>query len=158
VSAYGERVDALSFCTSKGLGAPVGSLVVGPADLIETARTWRHRYGGAMRQAGIIAAAGLYALDNHVDRLAEDHVNARRIAEMIHEAVPDAVDPAEVETNIVYVDTGDADLVAVLTGLSEQGVMVVPMGERTIRLVTHLDVDAAGAERAGKTLADLLSA
>ncbi len=99
---YGAAADVLCVCLSKGLGAPVGSLVVGPADLLAEARVWRKRLGGGMRQAGILAAAGLHALDHHVERLAEDHEHARLLAEAC------GVDPATVDTNIVVVPSGDA--------------------------------------------------
>jgi threonine aldolase len=117
--AYGEVFTGFSFCLSKALGAPVGSMVVGDRDVIDECRAWRHRLGGAMRQVGVLAAAGRYVLAHHVDRLADDHANARLIAEVIADVAPDAVDPTEVETNIVYVDTGDVE-VADLLGASRR--------------------------------------
>ncbi|MGH3440514.1 MAG: threonine aldolase family protein, partial [Nitriliruptorales bacterium] len=103
---YAALVDGLMFSLSKGLGAPVGSVLVGDAAHITEARRWRRRYGGAMRQAGIIAAAGVYALEHHVDRLAEDHANARLIAETITASLPEAVELDQVQTNMVYVGSG----------------------------------------------------
>ena len=145
---------AFSVCLSKGLGAPVGSLAVGDAAAIEEARIGRRRFGGAMRQAGVLAAAGRYALAHHVERLAEDHANARAIAERLAAACPGSVDPATVTTNIVYVDTSPRSAAEVVETLRVDGVLVGAMGPSLLRLVTHLDVDAAGCRRA----ADLLVA
>lgn len=148
VDLYAAEVDTLSFCFSKGLGAPVGSMVLGPADVLERARRTRKMLGGGMRQVGVLCAAARVAVDTMVDRLAEDHANARRLAEGIAEIWPGAVNPAEVETNILYVDTGDRAAESVATELQRYGVMVGQMGARSIRCVTHKDVDAAGIERA----------
>lgn len=149
---YGALVDVLAVCLSKGLGAPVGSLMVGTADAIDEARVWRKRLGGGMRQVGVLAAAGLHALDHHVDRLAEDHENARLLAEAC------GVDPAGVDTNIVVVDVPDA--APVVAAARESGVLVSAVGPRTVRLVTHLDVSAGQAHEAaavlGKVLAEVL--
>jgi threonine aldolase len=150
VSAYARLVDGLSFCTSKGLSAPVGSLMVGDADAIAQARLWRQRYGGGMRQAGVIAAAGLVALGEMVDRLAEDHANARTLADAAAEAHPEGVDLDQVVTNIVYVNEVDAG--AVVAGLAERGVLAGAMDARTVRLVTHADVTAGDCRRAADAL------
>lgn len=155
--AYGARVTALTFCVSKGLGAPVGSLLVGDADLVAETLAWRRRYGGAMRQVGVLAAAGRYALQHHVDRLADDHENARLIATTVAEAVPDAVDPADVETNIVYIETGDRAAHEVIDELAGQGIRVGAMGDHLLRLVTHLDVDRSGCRRAAEAIAKALA-
>lgn len=155
--AYGTRVTALTFCVSKGLGAPVGSLLVGDAELVAEAVAWRRRYGGAMRQVGVLAAAGRYALQHHVDRLADDHANARLIAEVVAEAAPDAVDPASVETNIVYVETGSRPAVEVVSALAADGIRLGVMGDRLLRLVTHLDVDEDGCRRAAQAIARTLT-
>ena len=134
-------------CLSKGLGAPVGSLMVGGRDAIAQARVWRKRMGGGMRQVGILAAAGLHALDHHVDRLAEDHAHARLLAEAC------GVDPSTVDTNIVVVHRSDAvDFVA---RAREQGVLVSAVGPTAVRLVTHLDVSTEDAERAARVLREL---
>ena len=154
--AYGAVAHGLMFCISKGLGAPVGSLMVGDADAIEEALVWRRRYGGAMRQVGILAAAGLYALEHHVDRLAEDHAHARMLADAAAEVHPDGVDPTAVTTNIVYVEELDAPAVA--ERLRERGVLAGAMDARTLRLVTHLDVSAADARRAADVLRRCLTA
>jgi threonine aldolase len=148
LAEYGAVADMVSVCLSKGLGAPVGSLVLGPADLIEEARIRRKRLGGGMRQVGILAAAGMHALDHHVDRMAEDHEHARLIAEAC------GVDPATVPTNIVVVDVPSApDVVA---AAAEEGVRIGAVGPRRVRLLTHLDVTREDAEQAAKVLASVL--
>ena len=148
VREYAAEVDTLSFCFSKGLGAPIGSMLLGPSDVIDRARRVRKMLGGGMRQVGVICAAAKVALETGVERLAEDHTNAKRLAEGIAESWPGAVDPADVETNILYVDTGDRDAEETAGALKDHGVLVGPMGARRLRLVTHRDVDAAGIERA----------
>jgi len=142
--------DTVSVCLSKGLGAPVGSVLVSSAERIAEARVWRKRYGAGMRQAGIIAAAGLYALQHHVARLAEDHARARRLAEAL------GADPAAVPTNIVVLDVADAAGVAVKA--AADGVLVSALGPRFLRLVTHLDVDDDGLDRAIEVLRPLMAA
>lgn len=144
---YGAVADVISVCLSKGLGAPVGSLLVGDRDAVAEARVWRKRLGGGMRQVGILAAAGLHALDHHLDRLAEDHAHARLLAEAV------GVDPTTVETNIVVAERNDAG--EVVARAREEGVLVATVGPTTLRLVTHLDVTSADAERAAKVLAGL---
>ena len=150
--AVGRTFTAFSVCLSKGLGAPVGSLAIGDTEVIEEARSWRRRLGGAMRQVGILAAAGLHALDHHVERLAEDHVHAHAIAERLDAAVPGSVDLDNVVTNIVYVDTGARPAAEIVAALADDGIGIGAMGPHLLRLVTHLDVDAAGAARAGDAL------
>ncbi len=159
LSAYGELFDTLSVCLSKGLGAPVGSVVVASAAAVAEARVLRRRLGGGMRQAGILAAAGLYALRHHVDRLAEDHARARMLAEVIAEAAPRVVDPAAVETNIVPLDlTSSAyDAATLAAAARAEGVLLSVVGARRVRLVTHLDVDDAAIRRAGAVVARLLA-
>ena len=149
LSTYGRLADTASVCLSKGLGAPIGSVLVASAERIATARLVRKRLGGGMRQVGIIAAAGLYALDHHVERLADDHENARFLAERL------GVDPATVETNMVVVD--DVPAPAVAEAAKAQGVLVGQVSARRIRLVTHLDVDRAGVERAAKVLTQVIA-
>lgn len=146
---YGRAADVLAVCLSKGLGAPIGSLVVGKADAIAEARVWRKRMGGGMRQVGILAAAGLHALDHHVQRLADDHDNARLLAEAV------GVDPASVATNIVVFEQDDA--AATVVAAQAEGVRISPVGPTTLRLVTHLDVSRADAERAASVLGKLVS-
>ncbi|HKE52481.1 MAG TPA: GntG family PLP-dependent aldolase, partial [Actinomycetes bacterium] len=147
---YGDLFDVISVALSKGLGAPIGSLVICDADRYQEARVIRHRFGGAWRQAGILAAAGLYALRYHIDRLAEDHARARRLATALAEAAPGVCDPADVETNMVLLDLAPAGISA--AELEEkaraEGVLVSGMGGEVIRLVTHLDIDDAGCARA----------
>jgi threonine aldolase len=150
VREYAAEVETLSFCFSKGLGAPIGSMLLGPVDLIDRARRVRKMLGGGMRQVGVICAAAKVALETGVERLAEDHAYAKRLAEGIAESWPGAVDPADVETNIMYVDTGDRDAEETAGALKGHGVLVGPMGARRLRLVTHRDVDASGIERAIK--------
>ncbi|GAA3171348.1 low-specificity L-threonine aldolase [Blastococcus jejuensis] len=148
LSTYGRLADTVSVCLSKGLGAPVGSVLVSSSERIAAARLWRKRLGGGMRQAGVLAAAGIYALDHHYDRLAEDHEHARLLAERL------GVDPASVETNMVVLDDVAAPVVA--QAAKAQGVLVSQVSPRRIRLVTHLDVDRAGVDRAAAVLASLL--
>ena len=149
LSTYGGIADAVAVCLSKGLGAPVGSLMVGTRDAIDEARVWRKRMGGGMRQVGILAAAGLYALDHHVERLAEDQENARLLADAC------GVDPEQVDTNIVVVEVPDA--ASVVRTAKEQGVLVSAVGPRTVRAVTHLDVSRDDAEAAAAVLAKVLA-
>jgi threonine aldolase len=149
LGAYGACADVLAVCLSKGLGAPVGSLVVGTAEAIADARVWRKRLGGGMRQVGILAAAGLYALDHHVDRLAEDHQHARLLADAC------GLDPATVDTNIVVVDVPDAP--AVVAAAREHDVLVSAVGPRAMRLVTHLGVSRAEVETVAAVLAKVLT-
>jgi len=139
-------VTTVMFCLSKGLGAPVGSLLCGPADVIAEARAQRHRLGGGMRQAGIIAAAGVVALETMVERLADDHRRAGELAAALAERFPDSVDPELVATNIVCArrDALPDDFVA---GMASHGIRCGRIDPRTVRLVTHLDVDDAGVAR-----------
>jgi threonine aldolase len=148
VRAYADAVDALGFCFSKGLGAPVGSMVVGSADFIDRLRHVRGLLGGGMRQVGILCAAARVALDTGVMRLADDHANARRLADGIATALPGSVDPTTVDTNIVFVDLGRRDAAAVTASLAAEGVMVAALGPSVIRAVTHRDVDGTGIDRA----------
>lgn len=146
--AYGAVADVLAVCLSKGLGAPVGSLVLGPADVIADARVWRKRLGGGWRQAGVLAAAGLHALDHHVARLADDHAHARVLADAC------GVDPGAVDTNIVAVPCADA--AAVVAQAQAAGVRAGAVGPRVLRLVTHLGVSATDVRRAADVLAPLV--
>ncbi|WP_285899754.1 GntG family PLP-dependent aldolase [Frankia sp. R82] len=146
----------LSVCLSKGLGAPVGSLVICPAGLADDVREWRRRLGGAMRQAGVLAAAGLYALRHHVPRLADDHRRAAELAAVLADAAPGRVDPARVETNMVLVEVGDT--ARTIGQAAEAGVLIGATGPTTLRLVTHLDLDDTAVHRAGSVLATLLRA
>src|SRR5688500_11035252 len=141
--------DTVMFCLSKGLGAPIGSVLCGPADLAREARRLKILYGGAWRQAGIVAAAGLIALEAGPRRLHEDHERARRLAEGVAEVLPGAVDLEQVETNMVFVDTEAVGLplLETIERLAALGVGVTHSGGK-IRMVTHLDVDDAGVAAA----------
>jgi threonine aldolase len=154
---YGALFDTVSVCLSKGLGAPVGSLVVSSRERIERARVLRKRLGGGMRQVGILAAAGDHALTHHIGRLAEDHARARRLAEAL--APYGIVDAGRVVTNIVPLDFTKSTVDALTLGATarERGVLVSVLGPRVGRLVTHLDVDDAGVDRAVEVLTGLLT-
>lgn len=147
---YGAACDSVWIDLTKGLGCPVGAVLAGGRDFIEEAWRLKHRWGGAMRQAGIIAAAGLHALDHHVDRLAEDHANARRLAEGLATLPGVAVDLESVVTNMVYIDVAGTgiDAPTVVARLQERDVVMGDFSHRLIRAVTHLDVDRAGIDRA----------
>lgn len=139
--------DSVWIDFSKGLGAPIGAALAGSREFVERCWVVKQRFGGAMRQAGIIAAAALYALDHHVERLAEDHANARHLAEGLATVPGLAIDPRSVETNLVYFDVdSDVDLDAKVfcSALAAHGVRMIALGPRRVRAVTHLDVDAEG--------------
>ncbi|GIF08727.1 threonine aldolase family protein [Actinoplanes siamensis] len=157
LASYGAVFDTLSVCLSKGLGAPVGSLVVGSRERIARARVIRKRMGGGMRQSGILAAAGRYALDHHVQRLAEDHARARRLADGL--APLGVVDPEKVRTNLVLLDLTKARLDApeLAAEAARRGVLIAAMLPRLARLVVHLDVDDDGIDKAVSVLTALLS-
>ena len=152
-SAWGAPFDSVSICLSKGLGAPVGSVLVGSKAFIGEARRVRKRFGGGMRQAGIIAAAGLYALDQHVDRLAEDHAHAKQLGRALAaQSYIKAVMP--VESNIVVgTMNDDTRSGALLSHLEQKQVLAMPFGPGMIRMVTHLNVDREGIERTIQGLA-----
>jgi threonine aldolase len=153
---YAACADTVSMCFSKGLGAPVGSILVSRKDVVDRARRLRKRMGGGMRQAGILAAAALHALDHHVERLRDDHANARRLASFV-EQVPGLSIAFPVETNIVVaaVDPARWTTDALLATLRERGVLAVPFGAARVRMVTHLDVSSDDIERAGDVLLSL---
>ncbi len=136
--------DSVMLCLSKGLGAPVGALLCGPAAFIERARRQRKQLGGGMRQAGVLAACGLYALEHNVERLADDHARAARLAEALGEI--DGL-PVRVETNMVFVEPAVDEVAALRAHLEARGVLIGRQ-DPPLRLVTHLDVDDAGIERA----------
>jgi len=149
---YAAPVTTVMCCLSKGLCAPVGSLLAGPADVIAAARDERQRLGGGMRQAGIIAAAGLVALTQMVERLADDHARARRLAEAVVDRWPESgLDPNEVRTNVVVF--GHPDPSRLLAHLRDEGVLAGTIAPATMRLVTHHDVDDDGIDAACKALA-----
>ncbi|RZU12093.1 L-threonine aldolase [Kribbella rubisoli] len=159
VAAYASRAAAASVCLSKGLGAPVGSVLVGSTELIREARIWRKRLGGGWRQAGVLAAAGLYAVAHNVERLASDHANARAIAEVLADAAPGSVKPDQVDTNIVVADLASTGrtVAEVVAGAREAGVLVGGVGATQLRIVTHLDASAEDCRMAATILARLVS-
>jgi len=149
--------DLVSVALSKGLGAPGGSLLAGSRDLVARAQRERRMLGGAMRQAGVFGAAGLYALEHHYDRLAEDHDNARRIATVLAGSPAIRLDMATVQTNILVFDLADGapDAAALVQRAREQGVLINAFGPRRVRVVTHLDVTRGQCEHAAVVLAQL---
>jgi threonine aldolase len=153
-ASWARHFDSVSVCFSKGLGSPVGSALAGPREFIARGRRIRKVFGGGMRQAGVIAAAALYALENHVARLAEDHRNAQVIARAIADTPGLRLDPPEVETNLVWFivepELGTAREVA--AGLKQRGVLIHVSGQQVMRACTHLDVSTAQAERAAEII------
>jgi threonine aldolase len=152
---YAGGFDSAWLDFTKGLGAPVGACLAGSEELIEEAWRFKQMMGGSLRQAGIVAAAGLYALDHNVERLAEDHENARALASGLAELPGAAIDPSLVETNIVIFEVDDP--AGVVAALLAEGVEMQQMGPGRIRAVTHMDVDRAGVERALEVLRKVLS-
>ena len=150
--------DTVSACFSKGLGAPVGSVIAGPRDAIDAARRFRKMLGGGMRQVGVLCAAALYALDNHRARLGVDHDNARRLAEGLASLHGILVDASRVETNIVVFETTALPASELARRAGARGVGVSAIGPRRLRAVTHLDVDAAGIERALEVMREAVRA
>ncbi|CAN5450019.1 GntG family PLP-dependent aldolase [soil metagenome] len=156
---WAKRFDTVSVCFSKGLGAPIGSALAGSTEFVAKARKWRKIMGGGMRQAGMAAAAALYALDHHIDRLAEDHENAQIIANAIKEVSCLKLVPEKVDTNLVWFDVdpefGSARHVA--DSLGRQGLRLLTFGPRTLRAVTHLDVSRAQANKAADIIVNTLA-
>ena len=155
---YGKHFDTLSVCLSKGLGAPLGSLMISSRQRIAKARQWRKRYGGGMRQVGIIAAAGHYALENNIKFLKNDHLRAKSIAEAVSKIAPKVITPDLVDTNIVGLDLSSLnitsqDLAAQLKG---KGVLTGPLGPKYLRLVTHLDLDDSDINLVNQVLPEIL--
>ena len=153
-----QYFDTISVCLSKGLGAPIGSVMLGSKVNVASARVWRKRYGGGMRQVGIIAAAGHYALDNNIPLLKEDHRRAQILAKACAKVAPNAVDPSKVVTNIVGIELGslNIDSATFVQAAKDEGVWVGAIGPKYVRLVTHLDLTDELVERAAAVLADLL--
>jgi threonine aldolase len=144
-----ENCDSISICLSKGLGAPVGSVLVGSREFIDRAHRWRKMFGGGMRQAGILAAAGLYALEHNVARLAEDHARARRLAEAVDAMDGFAVNLEAVETNMCYISlTAGQSAVELVERLAKRGVDLLEVGPNTLRAVCHLHVEDDDIETA----------
>ena len=154
---FGRLCDSVWIDLSKGLGCPVGAVLAGSPEFIEEVWRWKQRIGGAMRQAGILAAAGLYALDNHLERLAEDQDNALAFAQVV-EAFPQvAIDMESVQSNIVYFDIPGRDAAAVSATLSAEGVEIGAMGTQTLRAVTHLDVSKEQVLKAAAVVGAVLA-
>jgi threonine aldolase len=155
---YAQWADSVSVCLSKGLGAPIGSLVAGSKPFIDRVHRFRKMFGGGMRQVGIIAAAGIYALDHHIDRLKEDHQNAKRLALGLKEFKGIAINPDHVETNILIFDIADAGMTAaeVRDAMKKEGILIHAVGKTQIRLVTHLDVSKEDIEVALKAFNKVL--
>ena len=147
---YAQWADSVSVCLSKGLGAPIGSLVAGSKGFIDRVHRFRKMFGGGMRQVGIIAAAGIYALDHHIERLREDHQNAKRLAVGLKEFKGVSIDPKHVETNIVILDVANTGMTAaqVAEAMRKEGILIHAFGKTQIRLVTHLDITAEDIENA----------
>jgi threonine aldolase len=159
LAEYGKRFDSISACFSKGLGCPVGSILVGSRDFITRAHRMRKRFGGAMRQVGILAAAALYALDHHIDRMREDHANARYLATELVKIPGVEIDLDATQTNIVYMDVAKTGKPAraVEAELKQRDVLTIALGPTRLRCVTHLDVDRAGCETAAAAFRETLT-
>lgn len=158
-ATYAQHFETVSFCLSKGLGAPAGSLLVSSdTHLIERARRFRRMYGGAMRQSGILAAAGIYALEHHVTRLKEDHLNAKKLARALQQIPAVRIAPQHVETNIVIFEVPEhpfapTDIVA---QLKQQGVLIHAIGDRSFRAVTHLNIASKQIDDAAEIFSRVL--
>jgi threonine aldolase len=159
-TAITQYFDTATLCLSKGLGAPVGSLLAGSAAFVKRANRFRKMFGGGMRQAGIIAAAGIYALEHHVERLADDHHHAKLLAERLAQAKGMRLDPKHVETNILFIeldlDEARLDAYGLMAGMRESGVLANASSPTTMRLVTHLDVSRDQVEQAAEVICNLL--
>ena len=155
---YAQYADSVSVCLSKGLGAPIGSLVAGSKLFIDRVHRFRKMFGGGMRQVGIIAAAGIYALEHQFERLKEDHQNAKRLAVGLKEFKGVSIDPKYVETNIVIFDVVNTGMTGaqVAEAMKREGVLIHPIGKTQIRLVTHLDVSSEDIEIALKAFKKVL--
>lgn len=158
VAELAAPFDLVGVGLSKGLGAPGGALLAGPRDVVPAIVRYRRMAGGAMRQVGLFAAAGLYALDHHVERLADDHANARAMAERLAASPRVLLDPEAVRTNIVVFDLAETapDAATVVARARDRGILVVAFGLRRIRAVTHLDVDAGACRRGADVLVEII--
>lgn len=158
LTEYGRYFDTISVCLSKGLGAPIGSVLLSSAENIKKARVWRKRLGGGMRQVGVLGAACHYALDHNIPRLVEDHQNAKVLAEVIHKALATAVNPDHVQSNIIGLNLNQTDLTAadLATAAKKEGVLISALGPRYARLVTHMDVDRVQTQRAAEIIASIV--
>jgi threonine aldolase len=155
---FGKYFDTISVCLSKGLGAPVGSLMLSTKERVTSARQWRKRYGAGMRQVGILAAAGHYALDHNIALLADDHARAKSIAQASAAVAPTVVDPTTVDTNIVVFDLTVLNITAAALNaqLKEYGILASALGPKFLRLVTHLDISNSDVQTVNQVLPELL--
>jgi threonine aldolase len=157
-AGYARHFKTVSFCLSKGLGAPVGSMIASGAAIVDTLRPMRRMYGGGMRQAGILAAAGIFALEHHIPRLKEDHHHAKRLAELLQKIPAVSVNVDLVETNIVVFSVaGDEPPAGIVAKLKQAGVLINSVGGRSFRAVTHLDVSTDDIDRAGEVFRTVLA-
>ncbi len=154
--AYAEHCDSVAVCFSKGLGAPVGSLLAGDRAFVDRARRFRGMFGGGMRQAGVVAAAALWALDHNRERLVADHLHAKTLAAALAALPAVEIDPGRVETNILYFRLRKTAAARFAEACEARGVRVLPIGIDTVRLVTHLDVSAADVDRAIAVFGEVL--
>lgn len=152
-----KEYDSVSICLSKGLGAPVGSLLVGDSEFISNAYRWRKMFGGGMRQSGVLAAAGIHALENNIERLQKDHDRIKKLAESMEDLSTFSVNMDTVQSNMIYVDIDETRSTAqkVVQELAEKGVHLFDTGPQRIRAVAHLDVDDQGIEKAIRAFADI---
>jgi threonine aldolase len=155
---YGKYFDTVSVCFSKGLGAPVGSMVLSNKERIASARVWRKRYGAGMRQIGMLAAAADYALDHNIERMSDDHENAKSLARAVHAVAPQVVNPDEVDTNIVILDLAHSHISAsdINVALKSAGILASTVGPTILRLVTHLDVSVDQIAKVNSVLPELV--
>ena len=156
---YARPFDSVSFCLSKGLGAPIGSMIVSDKDRVAQLRRLRKLYGGGMRQVGIIAAAGIYALEHNIDRLKDDHAHAKRLAELLQHISAVSVDPNQVETNIVifHISGNSKSTIDLIEACQQSGVLLNAVGDRAFRVVTHLDISTQDIEAAGQVFEKVFS-
>ena len=157
-SEIAECADTVTFCLSKGLACPIGSVFCGSEEDVEEARRWRKRLGGGMRQVGVLAAAGLVALDHMVDRLAEDHTNARTLAEGLAELPGVRCDLSRVQTNLIYFDVERMPAQSFTDECARRGLLSEPMGASSVRFVTHYGIDAEDIQLALKICEEVLTA
>ncbi len=151
-----QYADTVSFCLSKGLGAPAGSMLCGSNEFIKKALKIRKMLGGGMRQIGILAAAGVYALEHNIDRLTEDHLHAGEIAQALDQCSWAVVDPSQIETNIIFFSTVGITAAKAVAKLGEQGILCFATGKHEIRMVTHLDISAADVLQCSRVIKDLI--
>ena len=142
-----REYDSISICLSKGLGAPVGSVLVGSSEFIDRAHRWRKMFGGGMRQAGMLAAAGIYALENNIDRLATDHIRAKNLATAINNIEPFSVNLDTVRSNMVYISCDEGQAQLLVDNLSKEGIDILTINDSTVRAVIHLHITDEDIDR-----------